>query len=210
MKTQMKELSKRCLVGLAFIAGAGAGLPAVAQPVTIEVWMHEHPPRLPLDKTIVEEFEKANPDIKVNLTIFPNATFDQKLQVAFAGGQGPAVFNNASFNLRQYMASGILAPADLKAIGVASDDELKAKSRVGIDGATIGGKVYGLPTEVSDYLCAANTKLWQAAGLDPTKDAPKTWEDMVTVAEKLTQRDKTACPSFAATTSTGRTRFSCG
>lgn len=194
MKTQMKELSRRCLLGLALIAGSGVALPAVAQPVTIEVWMHEHPPRLPLDKTIVEEFEKANPDIKVNLTIFPNATFDQKLSVAFAGGQGPAVFNNASFNLGQYMASGILAPADLAAIGVASIDELKAKYGVGVDGATIGGKVYGLPTEVSDYLCAANTKLWQAAGLDPTKDAPKTWEDMVTVANKLTQRDASGVP----------------
>jgi multiple sugar transport system substrate-binding protein len=199
MKRQMQELTKRgmlglLMLGLTMLAAAGVTSPAVANPITLEVWMHDHPPRLPLDKKIVQEFEKANPDIKVNLTIFPYSTFDQRLQVAFAGGQGPAVFNNVSLNLGQYMASHILAPVDLDAIGVSSNDALRVKYGVGIDGATIDGKVYGLPTEVSDYLCAANNKLWKAAGLDPATDAPKTWEDMVTVAEKLTQRDKSGVP----------------
>jgi multiple sugar transport system substrate-binding protein len=194
MKKQLKELTRNGLFGLFVLGAAGVAVPATAQAVTIEVWMHDHPPRLPLDKQIVAEFEKANPDITVNLTIFPVATFDQKLQVAFAGGQGPAVFNNASFNLGQYMASHILAPADLNALGVTSNDQLKAKYGVGLDGATIDGKVYGLPTEVSDYMCATNNKLWKAAGLDPAKDAPKTWEDMVKVAERLTQRGKDGVP----------------
>ena len=194
MKKQMQELTKRGVLGLIMLATASVIFPAAASPVTLEVWMHDHPPRIPLDKKIIDEFEKANPDIKVNLTIFPYSTFDQRLQVAFAGGQGPAVFNNVSFNLGQYMSSHILAPADLKALGVSSNDELKAKFGVGLDGATIDGKIYGLPTEVSDYLCAANNKLWKAAGLDPAKDAPKTWEDMVKVSEKLTQRDKSGAP----------------
>src|SRR6266446_166995 len=116
MRKQMQELSKRGM---------------------LELLMHDHPPRIPLDKQIIDEFEKANPDIKVNLTIFPYSTFDQKLQVAFAGGQGPTVFNNVSFNLGQYLASNILAPVDLKAVGVSSNEELKAKYGVGIDGATI-------------------------------------------------------------------------
>jgi multiple sugar transport system substrate-binding protein len=194
MKKQLKEVIRRGLIGMTMLGVAAVAVPAIAQPVTIEVWMHDHPPRLPLDKRIVAEFEKDNPNITVNLTIFPVSTFDQRLQVAFAGGQGPTVFNNASFNLGQYMASHILAPADLSALGVSSNDQLKAKYGVGLDGATIGGKIYGLPTEVSDYVCATNDKLWKAAGLDPAKDAPKTWEDMVTVAEKLTQRNKDGVP----------------
>jgi multiple sugar transport system substrate-binding protein len=183
MKKQMHELMKRYVLGLIMLAVVAAMLPAGARAVTLELWMHDHPPRIPLDKKIIDEFGKANPDIKVNLTIFPYSTFDQRLQVAFAGGQGPAVFNNVSLNLGQYMASHILAPADLKALGVSSNDELTAKYGVGLNGATIDGKVYGLPTEVSDYLCAANNKLWKAAGLDPAKDAPKTWDDMVKVSE---------------------------
>ena len=193
MGKQMQELCKRGMLGLMMLAVA-VMFSASAYATTLELWMHDHPPRIPLDKKIIDEFEKANPDIKVNETIFPYSTFDQKLQVAFAGGQGPTVFNNVSFNLGQYLASNILAPVDLKAVGVSSIEELKAKYGVGIDGATIDGKIYGLPTEVSYYMCAANNKLWKAAGLDPAKDAPKTWEDMVTVAEKITQRDKSGAP----------------
>src|SRR6516225_585367 len=123
MKKQMEELTKRSMLGLIMLAAASVTFPAAANPVALEVWMHDHPPRIPLDKKIIDEFEKANPDIKVNLTIFPYSTFDQRMQVAFAGGQGPAVFNNVSFNLGQYMSSHILAPADLKALGVSSNDE---------------------------------------------------------------------------------------
>src|SRR5215475_5215456 len=136
MKRQMRELMKRYTLDLFMLTVVAAMLPAGARAVTLELWMHDHPPRIPLDKKIIDEFEKVNPDIKVNLTIFPYSTFDQRLQVAFAGGQGPAVFNNVSLNLGQYMASHILAPADLKALGVSSNDELKAKYGVGLEGAT--------------------------------------------------------------------------
>ncbi|MDX0966971.1 hypothetical protein GOE06_25945 [Sinorhizobium medicae] len=37
--------------------------PALGEPVTIAVWMHEHPPRLALDEKLVAAFEQANPDI---------------------------------------------------------------------------------------------------------------------------------------------------
>ena len=49
---------------MAIVALAWAGA-AAAQPVTLRMWMHEHPPRIAIDKQIVAEFEKANPDIKV-------------------------------------------------------------------------------------------------------------------------------------------------
>src|SRR3984957_11007436 len=100
MRKQMLELSKRGILGLTMLA-VGAMFPAVASSITLELWMHDHPPRIPLDKKIIDDFENENPDIKVNLTIFPYSTFDQKLQVAFAGGQGPTVFNNVSFNIGQ-------------------------------------------------------------------------------------------------------------
>ena len=43
---------------------ASVGL-ASAEQVTVRMWMHEHPPRVPIDKSIIADFEKANPDIKV-------------------------------------------------------------------------------------------------------------------------------------------------
>src|SRR5262249_50296225 len=51
------------------------------------------------------------------------------------------------------------------------------------------GKYYGIPNEVSNYCTHINTKLFSAASLDPEKDWPKTWDDMVSVGQKLTKRD---------------------
>ncbi|ABR60538.1 extracellular solute-binding protein [Sinorhizobium medicae] len=163
--------------------------PALGEPVTIAVWMHEHPPRLALDEKLVAAFEQANPDINVDLTIFPNAQFEQRLQIGFASGDGPDLFNSGSFNIGQYRHSRLLAPVDLKTVGVDDLNELKAKFGIGIAGAEFDGVAYGLPTEVSNYACVANNALWRTAGLDPAKDAPATWEEMVEVARKLTRRD---------------------
>ena len=52
------------LAGLAFGAGD-----ASAQQVTLKVWMHEHPPRIAIDKAIIAEFEKANPNIKIQYDV---------------------------------------------------------------------------------------------------------------------------------------------
>ena len=65
-----------------------AGL-ASAQPVTVKMWMHEHPPRIAIDKAIIAEFEKANPDIKIQYDVISVADYSTKLITAFAAGSGP-------------------------------------------------------------------------------------------------------------------------
>jgi multiple sugar transport system substrate-binding protein len=176
------------------IAMAASGAALADNTVTLTLWMHEHPPRLPLDHVIIDEFQKQNPNIKVDLTIIPNADFASKLEVAFAGGAGPDVFNVDSFSSGQYYSSGILAPVDLAAVDAKSNDDLDQRYGLGIGGSTYNGKIYGFPTEVSNWACVANKELWAKAGLDPAKDAPKTWEDMINVATKLTVRDGKGVP----------------
>src|SRR5262249_24923846 len=51
------------------------------------------------------------------------------------------------------------------------------------------GKYYGIPNEVSNYCTHISTKLFGGAGLDPEKDWPKTWDDMVAVSQKLTKHE---------------------
>ena len=76
-----------CMVALAWAGAAGA------QQVTLRMWMHEHPPRIPIDKQIVAEFEKANPDIKVDYEVIGASEYATKLLTAFAAGSGPDIFN---------------------------------------------------------------------------------------------------------------------
>jgi len=94
---------------------------AAAQPVTLRMWMHEHPPRVPIDKQIVAEFEKVNPDIKVDHEIIPVAEYPTKLLTAFAAGSGPDIFNQASMLVAQYYNARVLAPIDYAAMGLADE-----------------------------------------------------------------------------------------
>lgn len=185
----------RFLYGAAAIFGlmAWAGV-AIAQPVTVRMWLHEHPPRLPIDKAIIAAFEKANPHIKVQYDVISGPEYSTKLLTAFAAGSGPDLFNNISTLITQYFAARILAPIDYAALGVADEAALLAKFQGGFDGIRFQGKLYGVPTEVSNWACFANNALWKEAGLDPAQDWPKTWEGLPAIAEKLTKRDQNGVP----------------
>jgi multiple sugar transport system substrate-binding protein len=175
------------------MALAWAGV-ASAEQVTLRMWMHEHPPRIPIDKQIVAEFEKANPDIKIDHEIIPVAEYPTKLLTAFAAGSGPDIFNQSSMLVAQYYNARILAPIDYAAMGLANEAALTSQYSSGFDGIRFQGKLYGIPTEVSNWACFANNAIWREAGLDPDKDFPKNWEGLPAVAEKLTQRDVNGVP----------------
>ena len=168
---------------------------AAAQPVTLRMWMHEHPPRIAIDKAIIAEFEKANPDIKVQYDVISVAEYSTKLLTAFAAGSGPDLFNNTSTLVTQYFNARILAPIDYAAMGLADEAALLAKYQGGFDGIRFQGKLHGVPTELSNWACFANNAIWAEAGLDPKKDWPATWEALPAVAEKLTKRDANGVPT---------------
>ena len=169
--------------------------PATAQTTTIKVWLHDHPPRVAIDKAIVAEFEKANPDIKVQYDVIPVGEYGQKLLTAFASGSGPDVFMNSILLVSQYQSAKILAPVDFAGLGYADEKALTSQYLTGFDGIRFGGKLYGLPIEVSNWVCYANNAIWKEAGLDPDKDFPKTWEALPAVMEKLTKRDANGVPT---------------
>lgn len=167
---------------------------AVAQdaPVTVKLWMHNHPPRIPLDNDLLAKFKEENPNITVEYTVVPDQEWDTTLATALASGSGPDLFNQATFAIGQFYSQGILAPVDAVAAGYEDQGAVYAAYESGdalLAGATFDNTLYGLPTELSAYACYTNDDLWKAAGLDPATDFPTTWEDFKDVAEKLTVRD---------------------
>src|SRR5437868_1241235 len=148
----VKSTLPRLAAIAAFVIAAlmlGGAAPAAAQ-TTIKVWLHDHPPRVAIDKAIVAEFEKANPDVKVQYDVIPVGDYGQKLLTAFASGSGPDVFMNSILLVSQYHASKILAPVDFEALGYADEKALTSQYLTGFDGIRFGGKIYGIPTEVSN------------------------------------------------------------
>jgi multiple sugar transport system substrate-binding protein len=189
-------MKRRTISGALFagVLAAIAPASAMAQQVTIKMWMHEHPPRLPIDKQIIADFEKANPNIHIDYTVIAATEYATKLITAFASGSGPDLFNQFSGLVAQYYNSRILAPIDYAATGYGDEKGFSGHFFGGLDGIRFAGKYYGIPTEVSNYACYTNNKLWSEAGLDPNKDFPKTWEAFPAVAEKLTKRDANGNP----------------
>jgi multiple sugar transport system substrate-binding protein len=200
------DMSKRFVIAvlsLIVVLSLGSGMAVQAQDqVTVKLWMHLHPPRIAIDKELIAKFEAANPGIKVDANIeIPVPDFDSKMATGLASGAGPDLFNDWTGSIGQTFASGINAPVDPAAIGVKDQDAIYAMYGEGelgqnlLAGATFNNTLYGLPTELSIYGCFTNNALWKKAGLDPNKDFPATWEDLLTVAEKLTVRDAKGAPT---------------
>ena len=186
-----KRSSKWPFLLVVFIALLAVGFSVAAQsePVTVKLWMHNHPPRVPLDNEKLAQFAQENPDINVEYTVVPNTEWATTLSTAMASGAGPDLFNVDSFSVGDYYAQGNLVPVDAEAAGYADQQAIYdsyAGGEAMLGGATFNGQLYALPTEWSAYACYTNNALWKAAGLDPDADFPATWEDMKTVAEKLT------------------------
>jgi multiple sugar transport system substrate-binding protein len=170
---------------------APVAVPQPTQKVKVVYWGHNFPPRVELDKKYIAEFMEKNPDIEVEYEVIP-ADFDAKLRTALAAGTGPDLFAQWNGDMGTFYAEGAIVPVDFEAIGFSSQKEfmdLYVAPENTLQGALFEGKLYGIPNEVSIYGCYVNKKLFAEAGLDPDKDFPTTWEDMITVAEKLTKRD---------------------
>ncbi len=58
-----------------------------------------------------------------------------------------------------------------------------------VAGATQGGKVYGYPLWFYGFCNYINTNHFKEAGLDPVKNAPKTWDEFGDVAKRLTRKE---------------------
>ena len=153
---------------------------------TIEIWWHEYGPFTAYVKDMIEAYKKVRPNVTVNPTVLSSADINQKISVALATGTGPDIMDNdASFYLLYY-SKGVLEPLNLDVFGIKSYAEIIAKyTPGGLDAATFAGKVYALPYQGNSMSLFINNKEFAAAGLDPKKDAPKTWNDVIALGPKL-------------------------
>jgi multiple sugar transport system substrate-binding protein len=167
------------LAGVAALALSGCGAPAAdSGPVTITysnfISNDGNEENL---QTIVDAFQKDNPDITVDVTTLPYADYGTALQTDLAAGTEADVFDIEYANYASYQANGVLAP-----ITVANPDAYKQSL---LEAYATDGTQYALPSSFSDVVLYYNKDLFDAAGLDyPTNDW--TWADEKKAAEALT------------------------
>ena len=180
-----------CLVmTLTSVFAQGASEVDSNQPITLEFWTHEDAARQALEDRYIAEFKQLHPNVTVNVTRQSAEKLRELVQTAFASGEGPSFFNLPIENEFQYIEAGRVAPADYKTLGFKDAKDLLANYEDGmIDAVYYDGDVYGLPLELTNWSIFLNKKVFRDAGLDPEKDFPKTWEDMVKVSSKIVLRD---------------------
>ena len=166
-----------------------APAPAGKAPVTVTFWAHNHVPRVNLDKRLFEEWKKQAPEITIDYVVVPQE-YEVKLTTAMAAGEGPVLYNLTTSYNYTFMHKGFASPVDYGPWGLPNQAAFEKLYVPGtLEGFKYQAKLYGVPSEVSNYALFLNQALFQEVGLDPAKDRPRTWEEMPEVAGKLTRRE---------------------
>ncbi|MFI1732602.1 extracellular solute-binding protein [Streptomyces acidicola] len=109
---------------------------------------------------------------------------NQQLAQSFAGHRPPDAFYVDSDHFAIYAKGGSLYPYGDQ---IKDADDFSEQLRTSF---TYDGKLVCLPKDTSTLALAINTDLWKKAGLTE-KDYPTTWDQLKTVADKLTKGDVT-------------------
>jgi multiple sugar transport system substrate-binding protein len=190
-------LQRGSLFAAAGLAGGLTGFPYInrmalrAQDAPLKFWQF-YGPGGPV-ATQVDWFQKTvsdwndSHDQKVELEYIPNSEYinGPKLATAFASGEGPDIFLISPGDFLRYYNGGVLQDLSphIDAAAKADFPESVIASRM------VDGKIYGLPMEVEPMAMYYSVKAFDDAGLNEN-DVPKTWEQLLEVAKKLTSADR--------------------
>lgn len=161
--------------------------------VRLTYWTHTYDPAVAVNKEMIEEFMKQNPDIEIIYDHVPHASFEPKLLTAFAGGTGPDVYWMGDWVMPKWIPGGVVEPVDYTVWGLNSYEEFAQLYDPGaLVAFTMNGKIYtGGISEYNTFSLYYNPQHFREAGIPlPSKTVPLTWEEVAEIAAKLTQFDE--------------------
>ncbi len=164
-----------------------ASTPAEAEEVTIKVSTWDATTN-PADTDAIAAFEKAYPNIHVELMDIPSADYVTKLNVMLNGGSDlDAFWIKEADGTKAFVDKGQLL--DLTDRIAADGVDLSAYN--GMDkNFNFDGKQYALPVRTDYYVMFYNKDVFDAAGVEyPSNDW--TWDDFEATAAKLTSGEGT-------------------
>jgi multiple sugar transport system substrate-binding protein len=148
--------------------------------ITIEFWTQNE--LHVVHEKLAADYTKVHPNVKINITTMAYGDLFQKLPIALQTGTGPDIFH--MHNSYDGLFGPYLAPYPQDVLPL---DQLKADFTQ-IDPHVKDGKIYYMDMGVMTSGIFYNKKMWREAGLTEA-DIPKTWDQFVQVAKKLTQYD---------------------
>jgi multiple sugar transport system substrate-binding protein len=126
---------------------------------------------------LIQDFEKANPHIKINPVGITATEILPKVQAMVVAGDPPDVaqegFGDLEFVVKDLQAKPLAPIAGAQALQTTLSAMYKPVSQLGV----YGGQVYGLPFTLSTSILFYNASLFRKAGLDPSQP-PATWSEV--------------------------------
>jgi multiple sugar transport system substrate-binding protein len=178
--------------------GSGGSGGGAKKPVVLNLWTHEDPNRQKMEEQFAKEYMAANPHVTINYSVYPSTSIQDLIPTAYAAKNAPSIWNLELQKAYPIFVQGLCAPIPVQELGFKNEQELSGTYLPGMldpvtdhDGKLFGqkGKIYGLPLEMVNFCMYLNKKIFRDAGLDPDRDYPKTWEDVMAVSEKIVRRN---------------------
>ncbi|MFF2050306.1 ABC transporter substrate-binding protein [Leifsonia sp. NPDC058194] len=176
-------------VALGLSACSGSGSTSTASydpeaPVTLSLYNQTAIGNTSPIDTIVADYEKLHPNVKINVNLTPVASYAQVLQTQFQAGNGPDIFWATS---GAGDTSGILAFAKGGYVLPMNDYDWATKSvpSNAKDLFVADGKQYGIPIDMVPVGTIYNLTALKAAGFDaPATSLPDLYDQCSAVKEK--------------------------
>lgn len=156
------------------------------EPVTITFWdENAGDQRTEYYMTIIEQFEKEHPNIKIEYLGLPSADAMSKYTTAIAAGETPDTGGINGNMAAALIGMGGIVPLD-EWYNEWEGSETMIESVMN-DVRSFGndGKIYMMPTTTNFSTLWINDQMFADAGLE----APETWDDFFAAAEKLTDKE---------------------
>jgi arabinogalactan oligomer/maltooligosaccharide transport system substrate-binding protein len=158
------------------------------KPVTLTLWHSYHTggSEEQAITQIVANYQKANPNVTVNMLAIPFDQIFTKWETEVAAGGGPDMFTVPNDNLGTEVRANLIAPIDDLVAG-----KLDQVSKAGVAGMTVGGKIYGVPGIIKAVALYYNKST--------VSNPPKTTDDLLNLVKggkKLVLFSGGAAPYF--------------
>lgn len=178
-------MSARKALNSAFVALCLAAGSAYAQ-TTITFWDNQQTESglSEFQRTAIEEFEAANPDIQVEVVTVPYAEYQQRLLLAIQSGNPPDVSTVDQIWNAAFAAAGAVVSLDADIEG--SESVAEENFFPGAwESAQYEDQTWGIPFNVDVWqFTFYNNALFEEAGVDPT--SLTTWDGLRAAGEALT------------------------
>jgi len=173
------QLFFRSFLTTALLAWAGASM---AQGVKVVRFLHNEtdPPSMAFFKQAIADFEKLNPNIKIDMESVSTDGRLQKVTASMNAKTMPEVFKILAEERMQFARKGYLVPLDNMVANIGLNDYLDGMIE------RVDGKVYDVPYTINNFsVLWYRDDLLKAAKIAP----PKNWTELKAAAQALHKGD---------------------